>query len=492
MKKPFEKSWWVKEGCLLAGCYPGDRDNDVASSKLRRLLDAGVRYFVSLQEPGERANGVNFKPYIPLLNEIAQELNLDVEYANFPIPDMGVPDKGVLDSAITAIDQALHDGKGVYVHCWGGHGRTGTVVGCWLTSQGVSGDEAFKQISQLRSHEPYLAGRPSPQTPMQRNIVLNWALQQETSRVARAQGCLLGQLSGDALGSLVEFRSPEDIRREYPDGVRKLADGGTFNTIAGQPTDDSEMALLLARMLVEHRAYDPGIARKAYVYWLESGPFDYGMTISSGLSGRPNPDSQANGAMMRVSPLGIFGANYDLKQVAQWARRDAALTHSHPVCQQANALFVMAIAEAIRSGLKPDDLYRRVIAWARDMSIDEVLMKVIIDAEETPPADYTHQRGWVLIAFRNALWQLLHAPNLEEAVIDTVMRGGDTDTNAAICGALLGAVHGREAVPAQWIDCLLNCRPMVGQTHVHHPRPECFWPVDALELAANLLTPKMK
>ena len=72
----------------------------------------------------------------------------------------------------------------------------------------------------------------------------------------RAQGCLLGQLAGDSLGSLVEFWAPDDIRREYPSGVRELADGGTWNSIAGQPTDDSEMALSLARMLVEQRRYD--------------------------------------------------------------------------------------------------------------------------------------------------------------------------------------------------------------------------------------------
>lgn len=67
------------------------------------------------------------------------------------------------------------------------------------------------------------------------------------TRLERAQGCLLGQLAGDSLGSLVEFRDADDIRRQYPDGVRDLADGGTFNTIAGQPTDDSEMALALSR-----------------------------------------------------------------------------------------------------------------------------------------------------------------------------------------------------------------------------------------------------
>ena len=120
------------------------------------------------------------------------------------------------------------------------------------------------------------------------------------------------------------------------------------------------------------------------------------------------------------------------------------------------------------------------------MEVDGSLLEAVRGAAEAPPADYVHLQGWVLTAFRNALWQLLHAPNLEEAVVDTVMRGGDTDTNAAICGALLGAVWGRNAIPDQWTECVLNCRPAAGQPHVHRPRPECFWPVDALELAERV------
>ncbi|NUN15033.1 MAG: ADP-ribosylglycohydrolase family protein [Myxococcales bacterium] len=309
----------------------------------------------------------------------------------------------------------------------------------------------------------------------------------DTELLSRAQGCLLGQLAGDSLGSLVEFRSPADIRREYPKGVRELADGGTWNTIAGQPTDDSEMALLLARTLADQGRYDPDKARNAYIFWLDSGPFDCGMTVAEGLRGRPNPDSQANGAMMRISPLGIFGANHDLELVAEWAKQDAAITHPHPVCRQANVLFTMAIAHAVGQGGDAQTLYRRIVAWAEEMKVDGSLLDAVRGAAEAPPANYIHQQGWVLTAFRNALWQLLHATDLEQAVVDTVMRGGDTDTNAAICGALLGAVHGRNAVPIQWVDTVLNCRPKAGRTNVHHPRPECFWPVDALELAGRLL-----
>jgi ADP-ribosylglycohydrolase len=306
--------------------------------------------------------------------------------------------------------------------------------------------------------------------------------------LGRAQGCLLGQLAGDSLGSLVEFKTPGEILAVYPGGVRDLADGGTWGTLAGQPTDDSEMALALARMLVEKDGYDPGEARKAYLAWLDSRPFDCGVTIGSGLHGILMPGSQANGALMRISPLGIFGSRFDLHRVAEWAAQDAMLTHPNPFCIQANALFAMAIAHAIRSGLHSRELYWQIDAWARERNVDRPLLDVIAAAQGSPPADYLTNRGWVLVAFGNAIWQLLHARSLEEGVIDTVLRGGDTDTNAAICGALLGAVYGREAVPERWSRAILDCRPEEGRPGVNRPRPNQFWPVDALELAEQLLT----
>lgn len=304
----------------------------------------------------------------------------------------------------------------------------------------------------------------------------------------RAQGCLLGQLAGDALGSLVEFQSPEEIRKAYPHGVRQMGDGGTWDNIAGQPTDDSEMALLLARMLVKNNSYDPELALREYKYWLNSDPFDCGNTIASALRGHPNPQSQANGAMMRIAPLAIFGANYDLKKVSRWAQQDAALTHPNPICLQGNSLFAMAIAYAIKNGVEGRDLYDKILEWALDMEVDSLLLETIKKASTSLPSDYVHHQGWVVIAFQNALYQLVHAPNLEEGIVDTIMHGGDTDTNAAICGALLGSVHGCESVPNQWIHSLEHCRPEAGDSRVHNPRPECFWPVDVLELSKELIS----
>ncbi len=309
----------------------------------------------------------------------------------------------------------------------------------------------------------------------------------EDAKLDRARGCLIGQIAGDSLGSLVEFQSPEDILLLYPDGVRDLEDGGTFDTLAGQPTDDSEMALALARTLIASRTYDTEAANRAYREWLDSDPFDCGLTIRDGLIGHPRHESQANGALMRIGPLGIYGSRHRLDTVARWAREDARLTHPNRICLDANALFAMALAHAIDRGPAPRELYERVATWANEEEICPEVRACVEEAAVGPPEDYMTHMGWVLIALRNALWQLRHAPSLEEGVIDSVMRGGDTDTNAAICGALLGAVHGLPAIPARWTRAVLHCRPEAGLPDVKRPRPRTYWPTDALNLATQLL-----
>ena len=115
--------------------------------------------------------------------------------------------------------------------------------------------------------------------------------QSSRSAVSRAQGCLLGQFAGDSLGGLVEFQRPESICQRYTDGVTELADGGTWGNLAGQLTDDSEMALMLARCLIKNRTHLPAAVFEAYVNWKDSNPFDMGTATRAALSGRPNPNT---------------------------------------------------------------------------------------------------------------------------------------------------------------------------------------------------------
>lgn len=303
--------------------------------------------------------------------------------------------------------------------------------------------------------------------------------------LSRAQGCLLGQLAGDALGSQAEWKTPEQIRDELPDAVTNMEGSSIFNTIAGQPTDDSEMALLLARSLVKGTR-----PANAYQFWLTTHPFDCGITIGDALrSGKAGISSESNGALMRISPLGIAGATIlpDTRKLDQMVIDDTTITHKNPICIQINILYVRAISDAIRNGTGPEAIHEKISTWASELDMDHAIGAVIETSCDRPPDDYHTHRGWVLIAFWNALYQLLHAKSLEDALIATVSAGGDTDTNAAICGALLGAIYGRDALPFNWRQSILTCRPSKHDPTVRQPRPECLWPVDALILAEKLL-----
>ena len=325
--------------------------------------------------------------------------------------------------------------------------------------------------------------------------------------LARAQGCMLGQFAGEMLGMPVETMSEEDIQRMYPDGLTRISDGQALllplgihhpHSAIAQLTDDGEMALMLARSLVEQGRFDADAVREAYMVWWRSPAFGFGRTTQNALEhGSFDQHAQTNGALMRISPLGIFGVKYDAEQVADWARQDARLTHTNEACQDSSAVFAVSVARAIREGCDGASLYKWIIQWSEETGVDDSVIEALhraSDREPPYPTDMdagisnTPMRVWVLIALHNALWQLLNADSLESGIVDTVMLGGDTDTTAAICGALMGAVYGREAVPTQWTDAVLNCRPHAEQPDVFKPRPEIFWPIDALELAQKLLS----
>ena len=307
----------------------------------------------------------------------------------------------------------------------------------------------------------------------------------------RAKGCLLGQVAGDNLGGLVEFRDgPEVIARLYPDGVRQMRDGGTWGLMAGQATDDSELALALARSICAKGGYDMESTRRAYRRWLDSDPFDVGAATRFGIEGFPVADSESNGSLMRVSPIGIWGAGRPDEEVAAAARADAVITHVKRVPQACNELFAVGLAHAIR-GASAQAVYDIVAARALEGNVPATVLAAI-DGARTSRPQFVPCKGWVLIAFRNALWQLLHANSVEEAVVDTIAHAGDTDTNAAICGALLGAVHGADSLPPSWRETIRACRPGPSEPRTTQPRPEEYWPCDVEELAQALVATGME
>lgn len=137
-------AWWVIPGRLLAGEYPGAKRPEKARRKIRALLDAGVTSFVDLTEAGEITwGGDPMAPYEHLL---------PVEYRRWPIPDTGVVSDADYDRILAHINSELDSGRVVYVHCWGGKGRTGTVVGAWLIDRdGLGFPEVIDRMQELRA-----------------------------------------------------------------------------------------------------------------------------------------------------------------------------------------------------------------------------------------------------------------------------------------------------------------------------------------------------
>lgn len=302
----------------------------------------------------------------------------------------------------------------------------------------------------------------------------------------RARASLAGLLVGDALGSQVEFCHPASIQRRYPSGVRHMAASPVWDTLPGQPTDDGEMALALARSMVVRGTYDPQAVWKAYQAWGNSGPFDMGGTIRAALMGRPNPTSEANGAMMRAGPLALPVGGASVARREAWAGADAQLTHPSPVCVAANIFYVGLVARGM-DGHSVGDLAAFARQWASQPECPPPLRRTVQLSFDAPPADFLTHAGHVLVALQNALWHLWQQDLPAEALVVTVGEGGDSDTNAAILGALLGAVHGLAAWPKDWLGTVLTCRPAQGDARTARPRPTSCWPVDCLDLADALV-----
>ena len=167
-KAPIE-TYWVIPGKLLAGEYPGVRKfyNSQLARNLDYLLEQKASYFLDLTEPGE------LPPYREALFQEAGRLGCQVEYNRFPIPDYGVPSHAQMTGLISMLDAALQAGQVAYVHCWGGIGRTGTLVGCYLVQQGLTGKQALARLAELRAGLSS-AWRRSPESNEQWQMVLEW------------------------------------------------------------------------------------------------------------------------------------------------------------------------------------------------------------------------------------------------------------------------------------------------------------------------------
>jgi hypothetical protein len=168
--RPIPESYWVEPDRLLAGEYPGGFDGEFPPKRIDALLKAGFDTFIDLTRPNE------LLPYAQTLFDEAQARNTEVKHYRFPIGDFGLPTPEQMKSILDKLDESLQAGHKVYLHCWGGIGRTGTTVGCYLVRRGKTGEEALDQLAQWWKTVPKSHYHPqSPETQGQADFIRHWA-----------------------------------------------------------------------------------------------------------------------------------------------------------------------------------------------------------------------------------------------------------------------------------------------------------------------------
>jgi ADP-ribosyl-[dinitrogen reductase] hydrolase len=261
----------------------------------------------------------------------------------------------------------------------------------------------------------------------------------------RARAAFAGMAIGDALGATVEFMTTTEIKAQY--GLFKdIIGGGWLRLKPGQVTDDTEMALCIARAIIESQGWSlDGIAQN-FAAWLKSRPIDCGDTCRKGirnyiinglLETKPNEWDAGNGAAMRMLPVALFSLPDD-SLLKKYSIEQAHITHNNPVSDAACLCLGRMIHLAL-CGAEKSQLRREANGLVARF----------------PTFNFEPYRGlassYVVDTMQTVFHWFFKARTFEECVVGAVNQGADADTTGAICGMLAGAYYGMESIPPRWI-----------------------------------------
>jgi ADP-ribosylglycohydrolase len=322
---------------------------------------------------------------------------------------------------------------------------------------------------------------------------------------ARA-GAVVGALVGDAAGATLEFARIK-ITGAVAEAAMRMPGGGALDVGPGQITDDGELTLALAAALASTGTvpvYDADAVARAYSAWFRSYPFDCGGTCGRAFgflsdatpaeSMRANALkystlSEANGALMRATPIAARFHRLPPHEIGDIARADARMSHPSQACQDVNAMYCVAVAHLINH---PRDAEGALAAAQLEAARCGDTARGWLEATqglELGDVQCGPSIGHVKHAFTLAMLFLrqcaqhasagaafssreLRAGGFEEAIKRTLLKGGDTDTNAAIVGGLMGALYGYDGIPSAMRDPVLAFDPVMAMgARVGHPRP---------------------
>lgn len=506
--RPLNQSYHVITK-LYAGEYPGDKNPDVAKEKLEAMHRFGVRHFIDLTEEGELC------PYEHLLKP-------DTSYLRFPIKDLGAPESVEQVYILVRKIEELMRGDGyVYIHCWGGVGRTGTIVSCYmakfLEDYNPTAETIINRMRAGYKEMPKSLYRKSPETREQVAFIEHFiaGYKEEKERHGqrmrdRLRGSLMAGAAGDALGYTVEFLRRDKILSLYGDnGIT------TFDlTPQGKAlvSDDTQMTLFTANgmLMGMTRGAMRGVGGApeeyvgyAYLDWyytqtgiLFSRDFKFtwlrdlpqmahqrapGITCLNACKalGRHRDvinNSKGCGGIMRVAPMGLFMAVHPLYNVTRTdmaGAEIAAVTHRHPLGFIPAAMLthllrrlVMTDKEEIRNNISDialdtisclDKIYEGRYNDEKRYLAELTRKAVMLAGNDRTDAENIAGlgEGWVAEeTWAIALYcAVRHIGSMREAIIASVNHDGDSDSTGLVCGNIMGAIYGYDAIIDENLFC---------------------------------------
>ena len=298
--------------------------------------------------------------------------------------------------------------------------------------------------------------------------------------LSRAQGALLGQLLGSALGRLFAGRGGDGETRTLDLPATEAA-AHRRRLPAGQLGASGEIAVATARSLVD-LASDAKSLKRVYAAWVDSGPDDLDRATESALKGQAAADDLSAMALARVPPLTLWSHEADPAIAATKAREDAALTHPATQAGEAAAVLAITLLSLLKGG-EPSAAIESAHAFARRSGFSRDVIDAIVEST-------TAQKVWrgsnALVVLRAALFHLRTSVSFEAATESALAMDSTSEALPAIVGAVMGARLGLGGIPERLRSLLLSCRPMEGLSA--HPRPSSYWATDAMAMAEALLT----
>ena len=286
--------------------------------------------------------------------------------------------------------------------------------------------------------------------------------------VSRARGALLGLVAGNQLGVPTEhLGTAAAIRKAFPNGIRDLAPPPKNSPY----DDDAAMTLLLGESLLASGGFDATDVARRWVKWMKVDGRGIGLTTKRALTlidrgkepfeaGRlalqENPSRSAgNGSVMRCLPVALRYHD-EIERLIRVSTQQAAITHADERCTWAAAAVNLAARELLYGNIYFIDEVLHRIGDRAPRPLRDAIHRVPREGEGDLPIAVEGEAGYVVHCVEIAFWFVTHDRTLEEALIFLAQAGGDTDTNAAVAGALLGARYGEAGLPPQWVEQVIG------------------------------------